>query len=108
MENETLQIREITLRIREAIKERGLTQEYVGKRIGKSKASLQSIMNGNPTIQTLDLVARGIGCSIKDLLPEDLVGNHQSESQPQQIPNDTDNHRQYFCPKCGVRFTVND
>lgn len=59
------------LRIREAIKARGLTIQTVADAIGKSKQSLHGIIEkGNPTINTLRDIAEAIGAPISDLYCE--------------------------------------
>lgn len=60
------------LRIKEAIKEQGLTIQEVATRIGKSKQSLHGIIEkGNPTIGTLSDIAKAINVPIHKLYEDD-------------------------------------
>lgn len=56
------------IKVKEVIKERGLTMVQVANRLGVSKCSLSQLANGNPTIESLHKVAEAIGCDIKDLI----------------------------------------
>ena len=62
------------LRIKEVIKEKGLTVQEVATRIGKSKQSLHGIIEkGNPTIGTLSDIAKAINVPIHNLYEDDSV-----------------------------------
>ena len=55
------------LRIKEVLREHGVTQKQVAKKMGVGAPSLSLSLKGNPTIDTLQKVADAIGCNIKEL-----------------------------------------
>lgn len=80
------------LRIKEAIKEKGLTIQEVATRIGKSKQSLHGIIEkGNPTIGTLSDIAKAINVPIHKLYEDD---------------NDSSDSPIIICPKCQTQIPV--
>ena len=80
------------LRIKEVIKEQGLTIQEVATRIGKSKQSLHGIIEkGNPTIGTLSDIAKAINVPIHNLYEDD---------------NDSSNSPVIICPKCHTEIPV--
>ena len=56
-----------TLKAKEIIKEKGMTIEEVASKMGITKGSLSSALNGNPTVSYLTRVADTINCDIRDL-----------------------------------------
>ncbi len=57
----------MVLRIKEALKEKGLTQINLANELGISKVGLNKIINGNPTVDTLQKIATILDVDIKDL-----------------------------------------
>lgn len=76
------------MRIKEVIKEKGLTVGVVAKRMGVVSPALSRVINGNPTVEMLERVAEAIGVSASDLL---------------QKPSDGS----LTCPKCGAKLKIN-
>ena len=76
------------LRIKEAIKEKGLTVKEVAEKLGMSSPSLSDAINGNPTADKLERIASAIGVPISDLF--------------EQPTTDSIN-----CPNCGAKLTLN-
>ena len=70
------------LRIKEAIKEKGMTVKDVAKKLGMSSPSLSDAINGNPTAEKLERIATAIGVPISELFEKPSDGVVQ-------------------CPKCG-------
>jgi len=70
------------LRIKEAIKEKGLTVKEVASKLGMSSPSLSDAINGNPTAEKLERIASALGVPISDLFDEPKGNAFQ-------------------CPKCG-------
>lgn len=80
------------LRIKEAIKEQGLTVQEVATRIGKSKQSLHGIIEkGNPTIGTLSDIAKAINVPIHRLYEDD---------------NDLSDSPVIICPNCKTQIPI--
>lgn len=57
--------------IKKRIKENGWTLEKVGKELGITKSSMTQVANGNPTLKTLEAVARVLGIPVSELLRDD-------------------------------------
>lgn len=54
------------LRVKEVIKEKGLTSIEVAERMGISQSSLSRALNNNTTVEMLQKIADAIGCDIAD------------------------------------------
>ena len=76
-----------SLIIKEAIKSRGLTINEVAERMGVNRMTLNSHINGNPSVEILGRISDAIGCNITDLFEQD-------------------NENVIVCPKCGTRPKV--
>ena len=57
--------------IKKAIKARGWTQEKLAAEMGITHPSLNSIINGNPTLAKLKKLAEAMGITVSELLRED-------------------------------------
>lgn len=55
------------LRIKEAIKERGTTVQDLADRMGISRVTLSTHINGNPSTEILLRIADAIGCPVTEL-----------------------------------------
>jgi transcriptional regulator with XRE-family HTH domain len=65
----------MTLRIKEVIKEKGLTVKEVADRLGMSSPSLSDAINGNPTAEKIERIAEAIGVPASELFePRELIG----------------------------------
>lgn len=53
--------------IKEVIKSRGYTVTSLAEKIGMTQVSLSRIINGNPTVETLEKIALALGVDVKDL-----------------------------------------
>ena len=71
------------LRIKEAIKEKGMTVKDVAQILGTSSPSLSDAINGNPTVEKLERIASALDVPISELFEK---------------PNDN----VFQCPKCGT------
>ncbi|MDO4729116.1 MAG: helix-turn-helix transcriptional regulator [Bacteroidota bacterium] len=56
------------LRIKDVLKEKGLTQTELAQKLGVSQVALNKAINGNPTIETLQKIADVLDVDIRDLL----------------------------------------
>ncbi len=77
------------LRIKEVIKEKGMTIQSLADQMGINRVNLSSSINGNPTIDTLQKIADALNVPITELF-----------EQPA-----TDEIR---CPKCGTKFKMQE
>lgn len=55
------------LRIREILKEKGITQEELAQMIGVTRSSLIKTIDGNPTIETLQKIADALDVTVPEL-----------------------------------------
>ncbi|MDR0866575.1 MAG: helix-turn-helix domain-containing protein [Candidatus Symbiothrix sp.] len=72
------------MRIKEVLKEKGLTVNEVAIRMGVSAPSLSRAINKNTTVEMLDKIATAVGCSISELI--------EKPPKPPKV---------FQCPHCG-------
>lgn len=77
------------LRIKEVLSEKGYTQKKLSELTGIAEISLSRSINGNPTFETLQKIAKALNVPISDLF----------EQQKQNV---------ITCPKCGTRLEVKE
>jgi transcriptional regulator with XRE-family HTH domain len=59
------------MRIKEVIKEKGLTIAEVAEKMGSKQPTLSQQINGNPTIETLQKIADVIGVNVTEFFEPD-------------------------------------
>ncbi len=57
----------MNLRIKEVIKGKGMTITELADKMGINRVNLSNMVNGNPTVETLNKIADAIGCSVTEL-----------------------------------------
>jgi transcriptional regulator with XRE-family HTH domain len=77
------------MNIKKVIKEHGWTLERIASEMGISQPSVSSIVNGNPTLDKLQAIARIIGVPVSTLLAD--------EDEPV---------RPFKCPHCGADILI--
>ena len=77
------------LRIKEVIKEKGMTITELADKMGINRLNLSNMVNGNPTVETLNRIADAIGCPVTELFV-----------QPQK------DALMINCPHCGKDITI--
>lgn len=77
----------MSLNIKKAIKDHGLEVREVAKRMDITPTGLSQHINGNPSVEVLERIAKAIGCDISELF--------------EQPTNNT-----LSCPKCGARLRL--
>ena len=55
------------LRVKEICKEKGILMKDLADTLGINRVSLTSMINGNPTISTLEKIADALGVSVVEL-----------------------------------------
>ncbi len=75
------------LKIKEAIKAKGLTVEAVAKQIGVLPSAISQSINGNPTVERLQQIADVLEIPVYRLF-------------------DTGENTSLSCPKCGARLKL--
>lgn len=81
------------LRIKEVIKEHGLTIGEVASRMGIHRITLGTHISGNPSVEVLSRIAAAIGCKVTDLFAE-------------PADSDSDNRMKITCPYCGRKINI--
>lgn len=77
------------INIETMIRESGISKADLADKLGVSRTALYSILNGNPTIKSLEKIAEIIGCDMADFFPKK-----------------TKEPASHTCPKCGARLSL--
>lgn len=87
----------MSLRIKELIKERGLSVQEVADRMGISRVGLSQHINGNPSVEVVGRIAEALGVEMWELF--------KSKSEiVEEIKEETKNT--IPCPYCGKPIDV--
>ena len=57
----------MSLRIKEILKEKGMTQKELAKKMGVAEMSVSKSINGNPGLSTLEKIAEALGVDVSEL-----------------------------------------
>ena len=76
------------LRIREIMLEKGISVNEMSEKLGITRQSFYSIVNGNPTMSTLTKIAEILGVTVKKLFRDE---NNGSISDNEKKENDGGN-----------------
>ena len=80
------------MRIREVIKEKGMTTQDVADQMQISLSALNQSISGNPSIKVLRRIAEVVGCQLGEFFTDELE----------------DTRNLIRCPKCGARFELKE
>lgn len=83
------------LRIKEVIKEEGLSVQEVADKLGISRVGLSQHINGNPSTEVLERIANAMNVSVWRFFA--------SKEDVEEYRRDT-----IVCPKCGTRFKMEE
>jgi len=75
-------------RIKEVLKSKRVTQKELALRLGVSEPVVSNSISGNPTLQTLNDIAKALNVRVSELIDEQAI----------DIIN---------CPNCGAKLTLN-
>ncbi len=76
MQQKTIKkMNENELRIREIMLEKGISVNEMSEKLGITRQSFYSIVNGNPTMDTLIRIAKILGVTEKELFKDESNGN---------------------------------
>lgn len=77
----------MALNIKKAIASKGFTSKDISSILQISPVSFSTMINGNPTVDTLEKIANAIGCDISDLF-------------------DRTSDNTLHCPNCGAELEL--
>lgn len=81
------------LKVKEVIKAKGITMQQVANELGITRDTLTRNINGNPTIETLEKIAKTLKVSVSDLLNEEKLEEDKNT---------------IICPVCGSKFELKE
>ena len=81
------------LKIKEALKKRGITQNELSDRLGINRVSLSRLLSdkNDMRISTIKKIADAIGCDVSEFF----------------APEETKDHNTITCPHCGAKLFIN-
>lgn len=79
----------MTLRIKEVIKEKGMTVNSLAEKMGINRVGLSNHINGNPSVEVLEKIADALCVPVTELF--------------EQPKNDT---ASLSCPHCGKNINI--
>lgn len=79
----------IGMRIKEVLKEKGVTAKELAERLNITQASMSTAINGNPTVETLERIASALGVSVGELF------ERPADESPTGV-----------CPHCGKPIRI--
>lgn len=79
------------MRIREVIKEKGMTTQEVADQMQISLSALNQSISGNPSIKVLRRIAEVVGCQLGEFFSDEMEEKNAIR-----------------CPKCGARFVLDE
>lgn len=85
----------MALRIKEVIKEEGLSVQEVADRLGISRVGLSQHINGNPSCEVLERIASAMGVEVWR-----FFASKESIVEPEK--------NTITCPKCGTKFRMEE
>lgn len=65
------------LRIREIMLEKGISVNEMSEKLGITRQSFYSIVNGNPTTSTLAKIAEILGVTVKELFKDENISDNE-------------------------------
>lgn len=77
----------MALDIKRVIKKKGLTVQGVADNMGITRVGLSQHINGNPSVDVLERIAKAIGCDVADFF--------EKPKEPT-----------FFCPHCGKEIHI--
>ena len=78
----------MSLNIKKAIKENGFEVREIANKMGITPTGLSQHINGNPSVEVLERIAKAIGCDVSDLFDKPERENY------------------IVCPHCGKLINV--
>ena len=82
----------MTIRIKELLKERGVSQKELAEMLEITPVGLSKILNGNPQIGTLEKISIALGVELWELFIDEESIHHKATG--------------LVCPHCGKSLTI--
>lgn len=83
----------MTIRIKELLKEKGISQKDLADRLGITVVGISKILNGNPKIDTLEKIASTLEIELWELFVDEATIVKRSPAS-------------HVCPHCGKPLTI--
>lgn len=83
----------MTIRIKELLKEKGISQKDLADKLGITVVGMSKILNGNPKIDTLEKIASALEVEIWELFVDEATIAKRSPTN-------------YACPYCEHPLTI--
>ena len=83
------------MRIKEILRAKGLTQIELADRLGVTRSAVVSVLNGNPTVATLERIATALDVHLLDLFIDD-----------RDVSTPTDCNSVSVCPHCNNKIEI--
>lgn len=89
------------MRIKEVLKEKGVTAKELADRLGVTQPSISFAINGNPTVETLERIAAALGVQVTDLFEKkgDFIAMVSAQGETRRFDSPGDLKR-YIEPLC--------
>ena len=85
MQQKTIKkMNENELRIREIMLEKGISVNEMSEKLGITRQSFYSIVNGNPTMSTLAKIAEILGVTAKELFKDENISDNEKEENDER------------------------
>lgn len=85
MQQKTIKkMNENELRIREIMLEKGISVNEMSEKLGITRQSFYSIVNGNPTMSTLTKIAEILGVTVKELFKDENISDNEKEENDER------------------------
>lgn len=72
------------LRIREIMLEKGISVNEMSEKLGITRQSFYSIVNGNPTMSTLAKIVEILGVTVKELFKDENISDNEKEENDER------------------------
>ncbi len=93
----TIILKDSFMRIKELLKEKGMTQQALADKVGVSYQSMKQTLNApSVTTSTLEKIATALDVPLWQLF-----------ASPEEVSTDSDNNV-LTCPKCGTKLKVTE
>ena len=84
--------------IKDLIKEKGFTQQTLADKIGYKSSSLNQVLNGNPSVSSLQKIADALEVPMWRLFATEDEVKREIKPDPAQGA--------FRCPKCGAKMRI--